>query len=68
MEDHLILLGIAALNVIGGAIGFLTLWYTRRTERNTNSMKDALVKATRLAAHAAGREEMRLESEHNAET
>jgi len=36
-------------------VGLVTLWYSRRTERNTNSMKDALVEATKLRAHALGK-------------
>lgn len=41
----------------------VNLWYTRRTEKNTNSMKDALVARTAESSHAAGRDEMRVESE-----
>lgn len=37
-----------------------------KTEINTNSMKDALVKATGEAAHAAGKEEGRSEGEAKA--
>lgn len=33
------------------------LYYTRKTEKNTNSMKDALVARTGEAAHAQGRAE-----------
>jgi len=36
-------------------VGLVTLWYSRRTERNSNSMKDALVEATKLHAHALGK-------------
>jgi hypothetical protein len=36
-------------------VGLVTLWYSRRTERNSNSMKDALVEATKLNAHALGK-------------
>lgn len=43
-----------------------TLYFTRQTEKNTNSMKDALVKSTSIAAHAAGRDEMRAEAEAEA--
>ena len=39
-----------------------------QTEKNTNSMKDALVLATKQAAHAAGHEEARLEGEATAAT
>lgn len=37
-------------------------------EKNTNSIKDALVAKTGEAAHAAGREEMRIEGEAKAAT
>ena len=50
-------------------IGLLTLvntYYTRRTEKNTNSMKDALVKSTADSSHAAGREEGRAEAKAGA--
>ncbi len=40
----------------------------QQTEINTNSMKDALVKATGEAAFAAGREGMRVESNKEAAT
>jgi len=36
-------------------IGLVTLLYSRRTERNTNSMKDALVESTKLREHALGK-------------
>lgn len=45
-------------------VGILTAfntYYSRKTEKNTNSMKDALVASTRTTAHAEGREEQRLE-------
>ncbi len=70
MQTLVILLAIAALNAY-------TAWETRRTrfdtnsntatikelEKNTNSIKDALVKVTREAAHSAGKEEGRVEGE-----
>lgn len=48
--NSLILLLVAVMNAV-------TLYYTRKTEKNTNSMKDALVAQTALASHAAGRKE-----------
>jgi len=36
-------------------VGLVTLWYSRQTERNSNSMKDALVETTKLHAHALGK-------------
>lgn len=54
-----VLLLVAVLNIA-------TLYFTRQTEKNTNSMKDALVASTGVAAHAAGRDEMRAESEATA--
>ncbi len=41
---------------------------TKQVEVATNSMKDALVKATGEAAHAAGKDEGRLEGEIKAAT
>ena len=58
--DNLILLGIAATNLMTGAIAFATLIYARRTEVNTNSMRDALVKTTAVASHAQGVDEERV--------
>ena len=40
----------------------------RKVEIATNSMKDALVKATAVASHAEGHEEARLEGEQKAAT
>lgn len=48
----IVLLIVAAMNMI-------TMYYTRKTEKNTNSMKDALVEATAKVSHAEGREEGR---------
>lgn len=52
--DTVVLLIVAAMNA-------LTLYYTRRTEKNTNSMKDALVASEKTASHAEGKEEGRAE-------
>lgn len=46
-----------------GAMTLINTYYTRRTEKNTNSMKDALVASTGQLAHAAGKEEGRIEGE-----
>lgn len=46
------------INVLGliilGVIQLINLYYTRRTEKNTNSMKDALVAQASIVGHAAG--------------
>lgn len=52
--------------IVVGLMNLATLYYTRRTEKNTNSMKDALVARTAESSHAAGRDEMRVESEATA--
>jgi hypothetical protein len=39
----------------------INTYFSRKTELNTNSMKDALVKATGEASQAKGRDEMREE-------
>lgn len=57
--NSLILLLVAVMNGV-------TLYYSRRTEKNTNSMKDELVRATGEKAHAAGKEEARAEGEAKA--
>ena len=49
-----------------GAINLATLYYTRRTEKNTNSLKDELVASTKSSSHAAGLEEGRLAGERKA--
>ncbi len=49
-----VLLGVAILNG-------MTLYYTRRTELNTNSLATELNKRTAESAHAAGKEEGRVE-------
>lgn len=51
-----ILLAVAILTIINTVI-------SRNTEKNTNSMKDALVKRTAEASEAKGRIEMRQEME-----
>lgn len=59
--DTWILLAVAVMNIF-------TLYYTRRTEKNTNSMKDALVLKTAEASDAAGHERGRREGEIRAES
>lgn len=51
-----------------GAMTLLNTYYIRKTEKNTNSMKDALVKATGEASHAAGVEVGRTEGIQTAAT
>jgi uncharacterized protein YpmB len=45
--NTIVLLIVAVMNAI-------TLYFTRRTEKNTNSMKDALVASTAKASLAEG--------------
>lgn len=50
--------GSLDLNILGlivlGLVQLINLYYTRRTEKNTNSMKDALVAQAGILGHAAG--------------
>lgn len=58
---------VTALAAFGAFL--LSWWNSRKIEQvhlATNSMKDALVSATGTAAHAAGREEGRIEGEAKA--
>ncbi len=59
-------------NTVALIILALITWSTRtniqKIETATNSMKDALVKATGEAQHAAGKEEGRVESARRAAT
>jgi len=64
--NMLVLLGIAVMNAYTAYAVNKTHNLALKTELNTNSMKDALVKATGIAAHAEGREEGRLQSEADA--
>lgn len=50
--NTLVLLGIALLTL-------LNTYYSRRTEKNTNSLVTRLVASTKLESHAAGKEEER---------
>ena len=53
--NTILLLGVAALNAY-------TAYISHRTEKNTNSMKDALVATTQKLAHAQGLREGRDET------
>lgn len=64
--DHWVLLAIAVVNAITAAVSLATLHFARRTELNTNSMKDELVAATRKSALGEGRDAMRVEAEGRA--
>jgi hypothetical protein len=57
--DTIILLIVAIMN---GS----TLYFTRRVEKNTNSMKDALVAAKAKEAYGAGHDDARVEGEAKA--
>lgn len=53
-SNNIMLLFIAALNAFTALLAFRTHQLTQKVEVATNSMKDALVKATSDASHAAG--------------
>lgn len=70
MDPNLTLLGIAMLNAFTAVMAYLarrdakeTKVLAKQVEVATNSMKDALVRTTGEAAHAAGKEEGRIEGE-----
>lgn len=72
-DPNLVLLGIALLNVVTALVTWRThlvvlpaISKITQLEKNTNSIKDALVKVTGEAAHAAGKEEGRVEGEQKA--
>jgi len=60
------------LNTIGfivvGVLALVNTYYTRRTEKNTNSMKDALVASTGKVAFQAGKDEATVEAKAEAAT
>jgi hypothetical protein len=58
----------AALTLINTAVLFYIGRKTAQTELNTNSMKDALVASTKLAAHSEGLEQGRAEGVATAAT
>jgi hypothetical protein len=66
--DNYLLFGVAITNMITGVFAFITLVYARRTEKNTNSMKDALVVATETAAYSRGVDEERVRGKLEAAT
>jgi hypothetical protein len=60
MSDAVIIAAIGAAQVV--LLAYIAAM-TRRTEKNTNSMKDALVKSTAEASHAAGMADQRKATE-----
>jgi len=62
----LMLLAIAVLNAYTAWAALQTRSDIRTLEKNTNSIKDALVKATGDAAHGAGLEQGRAEGKMSA--
>lgn len=66
MDNNVILIGIAVVNMITAVVSGLTLMYSHRTEKNTNSMKDALVQKTAVASDLLGYRRARLEGEAKA--
>lgn len=63
MDPNLVILLIAVLNAFTAFMAWRTHSLTKQVEIATNSMKDALVKATGDAARAEGREEERIAGE-----
>lgn len=55
------LIGLAAMQSVN-------LYYTRQTEKNTNSMKDALVSSTAKENYSRGKDEERIKGEQKAAT
>ena len=66
MDNNLILLVIALLNAFTAYMPYSARNLTKQVEVATNSMKDALVKATDIAAFARGKDEGRVEGEAKA--
>jgi hypothetical protein len=70
--DAMLKFGANALGLVNTVIllyyGQRVMATVQKTELNTNSMKDALVAATKLSAHAEGREEGRAEGAATAAT
>ena len=54
--------------IIIGALTLINTYYSRKTEKNTNSMKDALVKATSDASYRAGHRDATAEAADTAAT
>lgn len=65
--DTVMLGFIAITNLVTGWLAWRTRADVRVIEKATNSMKDALVAATDVAARAEGKEEGRLEAESKEE-
>ncbi len=68
MEPNLTLLLVAVLNAFTAYMAWRTHNLTKQVEVATNSMKDALVKATGEASHAAGLAEGKASGERRAAT
>ena len=68
MDPNLTLLGIAILNAFTAFMSWRTHALTKQVEIASNSMKDALVKATGEASHAAGLAEGKASGERKAAT
>lgn len=67
LEPNTIALGVVGvINLATAVLAALTYSQSRKTELNTNSMKDALVKAVATSARMEGRDEMRAEAEKTA--
>ena len=66
MDPNLTLLGIAVLNALTALMVWRTGLRTKKIETATNGINAALVKATGEAAHAAGKDEARIEGEMKA--
>ena len=66
IDPNLVLFGIAILNCITAYFAWRTHSLTKQVEVATNSMKDALVKATGEASFKSGKEEGRIEGEAKA--
>lgn len=47
-------LAVVIMQLLNVTMQAFVLFYSRRTEKNTNSMKDALVASTAKASHAEG--------------
>lgn len=54
--------------IVLAALQGINLYYTRRTEKNTNSLITTALLRTAESSHAAGRDEMRTEGEAKAAT
>ncbi len=68
MDNNLTLLVIAILNTFTAFMAWRTHILTKQVEIASNSMKDALVKATGEASHAAGLAEGKASNERKAAT